>query len=117
MIIPGLLLHIKRIHLVILFSKPKHPRCKKGVAKYSKGLVEKDVKSNGQPRPPAFDRYKSFGYDDLTPKHWYFKCSRLPDVDGIKIFDKDDQATQHHSFHLYIYGLVIFIKNFDIRRS
>ena len=48
---------------------------------------------NGQSRPPAFDRIKNFDHHDLTAKHCYFGCSRSPDVDGIKIFDKDDQAT------------------------
>ena len=42
--------------------------------------------------PPGFDRFESFGHDELTAKH-YFRCSRPPDVDGIKIFDKNDQAT------------------------
>ena len=45
--------------------------------------------------PTGFDRLESFGYDELTAKHCYFRCSRPPDVDGIKIFDKDDQATKH----------------------
>ena len=42
--------------------------------------------------PPGFDRLESFGHDEFTAKHCYFRCSRPPDVDGIKIFDKDDQA-------------------------
>ena len=45
--------------------------------------------------PPGFGRFESFGHDELTAKHCYFRCSRPPDVDGIKIFDKDDQATKH----------------------
>ena len=45
--------------------------------------------------PPGFDRLESFGHDELTAKRCYFRCSRPPDVDGIKIFDKDDQATKH----------------------
>ena len=44
--------------------------------------------------PPGFDRFESFGLDELTAKHCYFRCSRPPDVDGIKMFDKDDQATK-----------------------
>ena len=44
--------------------------------------------------PPGFDRLESFGHDELTAKHCYFRCSRPPDVDGIKTFDKDDQATK-----------------------
>ena len=46
--------------------------------------------------PPSFDRLESFGHDELTAKHCYFRCSRPPDVDGIKIFDKDDQAAKHY---------------------
>ena len=42
--------------------------------------------------PPGFDRVESFGHDELTAKHCYFRCSRPPDVAGIKIFNKDDQA-------------------------
>ena len=45
--------------------------------------------------PPGFDRFESFGHDELTTKHCYFRCSSPPDVDGIKIFDKDDQAAKH----------------------
>ena len=30
-----------------------------------------------------------------TAKHCYFKCLRSPDVNAIKIFDKDDQAAKH----------------------
>ena len=37
--------------------------------------------------PPGFNRLESFGHDELTTKHCYFRCSRPPDVDGIKIFD------------------------------
>ena len=52
----------------------------------------------------AFDRIKNwiknFYHHDLTGKHYYFGCSRSPDVDGIKIFDKDDQAAKHWSFIL-----------------
>ena len=46
---------------------------------------------------PGFDRFESFGHDELTAKHCYFRCSRPPDidVDGIKIFDKDDQVAKH----------------------
>ena len=45
--------------------------------------------------PPDFDRFGSFGNDKCTAKHCYFRCSRPPDFDGIRIFDKDDQATKH----------------------
>ena len=45
--------------------------------------------------PPGFNRFESFGHDKLTAKHCYFKYSRPLDVDGIKIFDKDDQAAKH----------------------
>ena len=59
------------------------------------GLAERDVKLIGQPMSPGFDRFESFGHDELTAKRCYFRCSRPPDVDEIKIFDKDDQATKH----------------------
>ena len=45
--------------------------------------------------PPGLDRFKSFGHDELTAKHCYFRCSRPPDVDGIKFFYKSDQAAKH----------------------
>ena len=45
--------------------------------------------------PPGFDRLESFSHDELTAKHCYFRCSRPPDVDGIKSFDKNDQAAKH----------------------
>ena len=73
-------------------SNQKHPRGKKGQPRTKTGLAEKDVKSNGQPMPP---RFESFGHDELTERHRYFRCSRPPDVDGIKIFDKDNQAAKH----------------------
>ena len=82
-------------------SNQEHPRCKKGAAKSKTGFAEKDVKSNGWPMPPGFDRLESFCHDELTAKHCYFRCSRPPNVDGIKIFDKDDQAAKH-CFHLNV---------------
>ena len=63
--------------------------------------------------PPGFDRFESFGHDELTAKHCYFRCSRPPDVDGIKFFDKDDQATIHYDKRTVFCSPVIFIKNFD----
>ena len=35
--------------------------------------------------PPDFDRLESFGHDELNAKYCYFRCSRPPNVDGIKI--------------------------------
>ena len=67
------------------------PGVKRGQPRTKTGLAEKDMKSNGQPMPSGFDRLESFGHDELTAKHCYFRCSRPPDVDGIKIFDKGDQ--------------------------
>ena len=62
--------------------------------------------------PPGFDRFEDFGHDELNAQHCYFMCSRPPDVDGIKVFDKDDQAqaAKHCSFILMFCDLV---KNFD----
>ena len=45
--------------------------------------------------PPGFDRFESFGHDELTAKHCYFRCSRPPDFHGIKSFDKDNHAAKH----------------------
>ena len=78
-----------------IICNQKHPRCKRGWPRTKTGLVEKDVKSNRQPGPPCFDRFVSFGHDKLTTKHFYFRCSRPPDVDRIKLFDEDDQAVKH----------------------
>ena len=71
------------------------PGVKKERPRTKTGLAEKDVKLNGEPMPPGFDSFENFGHDELTAKHCYFRSSRSPDVDGIKIFDKDDQATKH----------------------
>ena len=46
----------------------------------------------------------------------YFRCSRPPDVDGIKTFDKDEHVAKHCSFIILMFydlQLVILIKNFD----
>ena len=32
----------------------------------------------------------------------YFGCSKPPDVDGVKLFDEDDQAIKHCSFYLNV---------------
>ena len=60
------------------------------------------MKSNRQPRPPGFDRFESFGRNVLTVKHCYFRCARFPDIDGIKIFDEDDQVAKRCSFYLIV---------------
>ena len=56
------------------------------------------MKPNRQPRPPAFDRYKSLGRDDLGA-NTVISGAQLTissaDADGIKICNKDDQATKH----------------------
>ena len=43
---------------------------------------------------PGLDRFENFGHDELTAKYSYFRCSRPPDVDGMKMFDKHDQAAK-----------------------
>ena len=50
--------------------------------------------------PLGFDKFESCGHDELTTKHCYFRYSRPPDVDRIKIFDKGDQAA--HCFYLNV---------------
>ena len=61
--------------------------------------------------PPGFDRLESFGHDELTAKHCYFRCSRPPIVDGIKMFDKNDQAAKHCSRLPDVDGIKIFHKD------
>ena len=84
-----------RICLAKLNQNQKHSRCKKEWPSTKKGLIELMHNQNGQSWPPAFDRFKSFGHNDLT-----FRYSRPPDVDGIKIFNKDDHASKHCSINL-----------------
>ena len=81
------------------------PGVKKGQPRTKTGLAEKDVESNGQPMPPDFDTFESFGHNKLTTKHCCFRCSRPPDVDGFKI-DKDDQTAKHQGL-LVLIGLKI----------
>ena len=83
------------VHLCNRLSNQKHPRYKKERPRAKTGLAEKDVKSNGQPMPPGFDKFENFGHDKLTAKHCYFRCSKPPNVNGIKIFHKDYQAAKH----------------------
>ena len=44
--------------------------------------------------PPGFDKFESYGYDELTVKH-VISGAQGPRYYGIKIFDKDDQAAKH----------------------
>ena len=44
---------------------------------------------NGQGLLLVKKRIINFDHHDLTEKHCYLGCSRPPEVDGIKIFDKD----------------------------
>ena len=81
--------------VLTILSNQKHPTCKKGRPRTKTGLAEKDIKSNGWPMPPGFDRFESFSHDELSAKHCYFRCSRPPDVEWIEIFDKDDQPAKH----------------------
>ena len=60
--------------------------------------------------------FESFGHDELTAKHCYFRCSRTPDIDGIKIFDKDDQAAQHCSFLFYLIILLFYLSYLIVLR-
>ena len=80
--------------------KYEQPRTKTGIA-------EKDVKSNGWPMPPSFDRFESFGHDVILGAHGF------PMLMGSKIFDKDDQAVKHYDKRTMFCSLVIFINNFD----
>ena len=41
-------------------------------------------------------KFQSFDHDDFTVKHCYFGCSRLPDIDGMKFCDKDNQVLKYN---------------------
>ena len=43
-------------------------------ARTKTGLAGKDMNSNEWPIPPGFDRFESFGHDELRTKHCYFSC-------------------------------------------
>ena len=46
--------------------------------------------------PPGFDRFVSFGHDVLTAKNIDVSdAQKATDVDGIKTFDKYDQAAKY----------------------
>ena len=83
-------------------SNQNAPGIKKERLRTKTGFAEKGVKSNGWQKLPCFNRFESFGQDDLTAKHCYVRCSRPPDVDEVKIFDKDDQTTKRCSFSLNV---------------
>ena len=76
------------------------------------GLAEKDVKSNGRPMPPGFDRLESFGHDELTAKHVISGTQGLLMSMGSKFLIKMTRP-QNTVFILMFCVLVIFIKNFD----
>ena len=63
--------------------------CKKVQARTKTGLAGKDARSNRRSMTPGFDRFESFGHDEITEKHCYLRCSRLPDDHGINIFYQD----------------------------
>ena len=52
----------------IIYITKNTPGVKNEQPRTKTGLAEKDVKSNGRPRPPGFDRFESFGHEDLTAK-------------------------------------------------
>ena len=62
--------------------------------------------------PPGFNRFEGFGHDNLTAKQ-YFRCSRPLDVDGIKIFHKDDQAAKKCFYLNVLQPGHLNQKNFD----
>ena len=53
------------------------------------------MKSKGWLKPPAFDGYKSLVMKTSLQNIVISGAQGLHDVDGIKIFDKDDQVAKH----------------------
>ena len=64
---------ISNVQMIIYLIK-NTPGVKKEWPRTKTGLAEKDVKSNGRPIPPGFDRFESFIHHELTAKHCYFMC-------------------------------------------
>ena len=62
---------------------------KKELPRTKTGLAEKDVKWNGWPMPPRFKSMMN------SLQNIVISDVKAPDVDGIKIFDKDEQITKH----------------------
>ena len=97
--------------MIIKKSTQKHPRCKKGWPRTKIDLAEKDVKSNGLPMPPGFDRFENFDHDNLTANIVIAGAQSLLILMGSKFLDQDDQAAKHQVKRTVFCGLVIFIKN------
>ena len=105
-------LNHRQSHLAIHITN-NTPGIKKEWPRTKRGLAEKDLKSNGRLRPPGFDRFKSFGHDDLTTKHCYSRCSRpLLMLMVSKFLIKMTRPQNIVLFTLMFCSLVIFI-NFD----
>ena len=74
------------------------PGVKKEQPRTKTGLAEKDVKSNAWPMPSGFDRFESFGHDELTANIVISGTQGLLMLMGSDSFDGDDQAAKHCSF-------------------
>ena len=68
------------------------------------------MKLNRQSRSPYFGSFESFVYEDLTEKLYNVRCSRLPDVDVIKILIKMIRPQNMKTKGIMFCGLVIFIR-------
>ena len=93
-------------------SNQKHPRYKKGLPRTKTSLAEKDVRSTGRPMPPGFDRFESFGHNELTAKLVISGAQGILMLMGSKFFDKDDQAAKH-CFYLNVLRPGGLYQNFD----
>ena len=78
-------------------SKPKHLKCKREWSSTKKALLERIWNQNGRPRLPAFDDSLNVLIMMTSLYNIVILGARAPDVDGIKIFDKDEQAAKHCS--------------------
>ena len=77
------------------FVKREWPRTKTA-------LSEKDVKSNGRPRPPGFDKFESFVMMTSLQNIIISGDQGLLMLMVQEISDEDDQATKHYSFYLNV---------------
>ena len=112
----GLGSNVCRIHLLAgvyilhnFISKLKHSRCKKEWLN-TKKPCEKDLKSNGQQSPPTFDRYNSYGHDNLTENIVISGVQGFLMLMGSLFLIK---MTRPHNIKIKQCSLVVPIKSFD----
>ena len=94
-----------------ILSKQKHPRCKKKNSQVLKRPYWKRCKIKQAAMASCFDRFRSFGHDDLDANTAISVVQGFLMLSGNKIFDEDDQASNIKIATTKLFcGLVIFIR-------